>query len=149
MLFIWSVFGFMSTLQFVVHAGRWFLALLPPVIPWLSTTSGRVLLFVAGLSWLSAVVLFNPKDTERDSSLDSNGLRILEFLCSKQEGGRAEDAAKALSIPLQRVLYHLDRLEQSHNADRFSLYPLNPMSLEYGFKITAKGRETLVKRGLL
>lgn len=146
-LFIWSVFGFMSTLQFVINAGRWLWSLLPPVIPWLSSASGRVFLFIAGLGWLSAIV-WGPEPTDKSvrdpEKLNDFDLRVLQILASEVRAYRAEEIAALFEISAQRAQHHIDRLMGTGNALR---------TFDQGgftaFEITSTGRDTLLKLGLL
>jgi hypothetical protein len=145
-LFIWSVFGFMSTFQFVVNAGRWLWSLLPPVIPWLSTTSGRAFLFIAGVSWLSAVA-WGPSDTEsahNPEKLNGIDIRILQLLASRMRGYRVEEISALLEISEQRAQHHIARLLGTGNA-----YRTFDEKGFTAFEITADGRDTLAGLGLL
>jgi RIO-like serine/threonine protein kinase len=59
---------------------------------------------------------------------------------------RAKEVAAALSVTDQRAQYRLDRLVKTGDAVR---QIISRMQVEHGYEITPKGRDTLVRRGLL
>ncbi|HSY47843.1 MAG TPA: hypothetical protein VLC46_03450 [Thermoanaerobaculia bacterium] len=138
-LFIWSAFGFMSTLQFVINAGKWLLSLLPPVVPWLSTVSGRLTMFFLGLGWL-AVIAWGPEDVGKMSDDD---LKALQILGSKFKNFRARELADAMSESPQQALSHIDRLKKLGYACR-SVREL--LKGDHGYAITEDGRTELKRR---
>jgi hypothetical protein len=136
----------MSTLQFVIHAGRRLWSLLPPVIPWLSTPSGRAFLFVAGLGWLSAIV-WGPESTDRSirepEKLNDFDLRVLRLLYS----GRCfpvDEISAVFEVSTQKAQHHIDRLIGTGNAYR----TIDERGFP-AFEITADGRNTLFQSDLL
>jgi hypothetical protein len=153
----------MSTLQFLVGFGKWLEAWLRPVIPWLSSTTGHVFLFVWGLLWLSAVGLFpsQPKRDERskvepqesaetppnvrtltyDLVLDDDDIAALRLLADEKKPSYfADEIAATMKVKRQRAQYHMDRLIESATAVQ---------NLAGAYFITPRGRATLVKLGLL
>jgi hypothetical protein len=94
-----------------------------------------------------------------DSTLTSDDIRALQFLAGEDwRSYFVKDVATALSMKKPRAQYHLDRLVNTRNARRSALrlLLLGPFlrraSRESGgvsYWITATGRDTLMKRGLL
>jgi len=120
-------------------------SLFPPVIPWLSTTSGRAFLFVAGLGWLSAIVWGPESPSKRDpEKLTELDIRVLQLLGSGMRGYRLEEISAVFEMSAQRAQHHIDRLRGTGNAIRaFDIQGFTT------FEITADGRNFLVREGLL
>ena len=122
-------------------------------------------LFFWGLLWLSVVGLTPvSKDEEEetyepaespveatpavkqtdDSTLNPDDVRVLQLLASGFREYRTDEIASELRMPPQRAQHHVDRLMNTENATQSYDEYLNPI-----FEITAAGRATLVKLGLL
>ena len=85
-------------------------------------------------------------DIHDDSVPGGDDLMALQILGSEFRGYRVGELATALSVPKQKAQYHLDRLSTSGNAHRSVL---DLLSGDHAYAISPKGREILVKRGLL
>lgn len=139
---VWALIGHASTVQFVLESSGWLRGLLPPVVPWLTSPWGRVFMGILGLVWLSLIAW----KQESDTGLTGDDLRALRILGSELRPFHMHELAGALSITRQQAMFHVDRLLASGHAHRGSIDLLRG---DHGYEITAKGRDTLVKRGLL
>jgi hypothetical protein len=117
------------------------------VIPWLSSTSGRVFLFIAGLGWLSAIV-WGPEPANQGArnpeQLGELDIQVLRLLASGLRAYRVEEVSAVFEVPPQRAQHHIDRLMGTGNATQ----TFDPRGFP-AFEITAAGRDTLMKLGLL